>query len=144
MKFWEKVTLEEMTDQQWESLCDGCGLCCLHRFEDIETLKMEYTCVKCRYLNAERHCTVYANRTNKVSGCLNIRDLPKTLYRWLPETCAYRRINESRSLPNWHPLITGSTVTMETSRHAVGNWAISDDGIDVDEDFIIKMRESES
>ena len=80
MGFWEQKTLSEMTDAEWESLCDGCGLCCLHKLEDVETLLVEFTCVKCRYLGTSRQCEVYDERVDIVDDCLNVRDLgPRAL-----------------------------------------------------------------
>ena len=137
--FWETKTLDQMTDREWELLCDGCGLCCLHKFEDEETQALEFTCVKCQHLDSQRQCQVYSNRTEQVPDCLNIRDIPTDHYRWLPESCAYRRLNAGQPLPNWHPLLTGSSDAMEQGGHGVGDWAISDKGIDVTEDFIIKI-----
>ena len=107
MAFWESKQLHEMSYTEWESLCDGCGLCCLHKLEDIETSEVEFTCIKCRYLSQERRCGVYENRVEFVGDCLNIRDLDPEYYRWLPESCAYRRVHEQRPLPKWHPLNHG-------------------------------------
>lgn len=144
MTFWKTIPLHEMTDNQWDSLCDKCGLCCLHKFEDAETAEVKFTCVKCKYLGNDRQCKVYENRFNKVSGCLDIRTLPTFLYRWLPETCAYRRLHEKRSLPAWHPLITGSNYAMESAGHLVGDWAIPDTDVMVDNDFIVKLKVSDT
>ena len=119
MAFWEEKQLHEMSDSEWESLCDGCGLCCLHKLEDIETLEVEFTCVKCRYLDHNRSCEVYEERVNLVEDCLNVRDLDPEYYRWLPESCAYRRIHEQRPLPQWHPLRTGN----RAARRRVGTWS---------------------
>lgn len=144
MAFWEEKSLAEMTDVEWESLCDGCGLCCLHKLEDIETLQVEFTCVKCRYLGTNRHCEVYDKRIDIVDDCLNVRDLAPEYYRWLPETCAYRRIYEERPLAKWHPLITGDQQEMEAGGHAVGDWAISDSLATPDIDFIVRIKASDS
>jgi len=144
MAFWEQKQLSEMTDSEWESLCDGCGLCCLHKLEDIETKEVEFTCVKCRYLQQDRHCEVYAERTDRVEDCLNVRDLDRQYYRWLPESCAYRRIDEGRPLPKWHPLISGDSKAMEEGEFAVGEWAISDQLVDPDADFIVRIKASDS
>ena len=144
MAFWEKKTLPEMTDSEWEALCDGCGLCCLHKLEDIETLQVEFTCVKCRHLDQKRQCEVYDKRVDLVEDCLNVRDLDPEYYRWLPESCAYRRINEGRPLPNWHPLIVGHDQAMEGGGYAVGDWAISDAIATPDADFIVRIKASDS
>lgn len=143
MAFWQHKSLDEMTTMEWESLCDGCGLCCLHKFEDIQTEVVEFTCVKCQHLDSARRCGVYANRIGLVDGCLNVRDIPRTDYRWLPESCAYRRLDEGRELPKWHPLITGDRTAMEEGGYCVGDWAIGDDQVEhVDEDFIVTIKVS--
>ena len=144
MAFWEEKQLHEMSDSEWESLCDGCGLCCLHKLEDIETLEVEFTCVKCRYLDHNRSCEVYEERVNLVEDCLNVRDLDPEYYRWLPESCAYRRIHEQRPLPQWHPLRTGNREVMEKGGYAVGDWAISDRLATPDVDFIVRIKASDS
>lgn len=140
LKFWEHVCLANMTDAQWESLCDGCGLCCLHKFEDVETSELHYTCVKCRFLADQRQCGVYSERTLRVEGCLDIREIPVEQYRWLPESCAYRRLANDQPLPSWHPLMTGDSKQMAALGIGVGDWAIPDDQVDeVDEDFIVNL-----
>lgn len=138
--FWQHKTLDEMNSSEWESLCDGCGLCCLHKFEDVETEQLEYTCVKCQHLDSDRRCHVYSNRTQQVPECLNVRDIPKAQYRWLPESCAYRRLHEGKQLPDWHPLLTGDTGAMVDGGYAVGEWAIPDGNLEVTEDFIVKIK----
>jgi uncharacterized cysteine cluster protein YcgN (CxxCxxCC family) len=144
MVFWEEKQLSEMSDSEWESLCDGCGLCCLHKLEDIETLEVEFTCVKCRYLDNNRSCEVYEKRVSLVEDCLNVRDLDPEYYRWLPESCAYRRIHEQRPLPQWHPLRTGSHEAMDKAGYTVGDWAISDHLVTPDVDFIVRIKASDS
>ena len=144
MAFWESKQLSEMSEPEWESLCDGCGLCCLHKLEDVETSQVEFTCIKCRYLNQERRCGVYKNRVEFVEDCLNIRDLDPEYYRGLPESCAYRRMHEQRPLPKWHPLVAGSSQLMEEGGYAVGEWAISDSIARPDSDFIIRLVSSDS
>jgi uncharacterized cysteine cluster protein YcgN (CxxCxxCC family) len=106
--FWEAKRLGEMTQAEWESLCDGCGLCCLVRFEDEETGEVIPTRVHCRLFDPKTcRCSDYANRKVHVPECIkltpgNIEDL-----EWMPPSCAYRRLHEGKPLPHWHPLITG-------------------------------------
>lgn len=144
MAFWKEKQLSEMTSSEWESLCDGCGLCCLHKLEDVETLTVEFTCVKCAHLNEQRQCDVYSERIQKVEGCLNVRNLGQEHYHWLPSSCAYRRLSENQPLPLWHPLITGNSKTMEEGGYAVGEWAISENIVNPDLDFIIRVKASDS
>ena len=35
--FWHLYPLKALNDAEWEALCDGCGLCCLHKLQDDET-----------------------------------------------------------------------------------------------------------
>lgn len=115
--FWKTKKLSEMTDEEWEALCDGCGKCCLEKvvFEDDETLA--FTNVACRLLNRRTcRCTHYAERSRYVPECIRIRFENLKDYYWLPKTCAYRLLDEGKPLPAWHPLVSGS----EQSVHLAG------------------------
>ena len=107
-RFWETTPLTELTAEQWESLCDGCGKCCLEKFEDEETGDIVYSRVACALLDLETcRCRRYAERAQHMPDCVTI--VPQVLERpeWLPETCAYRLLAERKPLPDWHPLISG-------------------------------------
>jgi uncharacterized protein len=116
--FWKTKSLEEMTDSEWESLCDGCGRCCLVKLEDADDKNRTYfTDVGCRLLDgATCRCTDYPNRTNKVPDC--VRLTPRNVRRivWLPPTCGYRLVADGRNLYWWHPLVSGDPETV----HAAG------------------------
>ncbi len=106
--FWETTPLSDMSASQWESLCDGCGRCCLHKVEDTDTHEIFYTSVACKLLNIDTcRCRHYRNRHDHVSDCIQLRKEHLGHLGWLPESCAYRRLDEGRKLPDWHPLITG-------------------------------------
>ncbi len=107
-EFWKRKSLAEMTNSEWESLCDGCALCCLQKLEDEETGDVYFTDVACRLLDtATCRCTDYAARAKKVADCLVLSaDEPDT-FHWLPGSCAYRRLADGKDLPDWHPLRTG-------------------------------------
>ena len=109
-RFWERVPLPEMTHEEWEALCDGCGLCCLLKLEDIDSGRVHYTNVTCRLFDPEtRRCGNYALRRQLVKGCVHLtpENLDETA-AWMPASCAYRRLYEGRGLAGWHPLLSGT------------------------------------
>lgn len=106
--FWQSKRLAEMTPAEWESLCDGCGRCCLKKLEDETTGKVVYTDVACRLLDRERcRCTRYPERHTLVKDCVALDASSAETMRWLPTTCAYRRLAEGKPLEWWHPLVSG-------------------------------------
>ena len=108
MAFWREKTLAEMTDAEWESLCDGCGRCCLVLLEDDKAGEVWETDIACKLFDASwRRCTDYKNRRAKVPDCVRLTPDNAGALPWMPETCAYRRLAEGHDLPDWHPLLTG-------------------------------------
>src|ERR1044071_3731892 len=108
LPFWKRKTLKEMTLDEWESLCDGCAKCCLHKLEDPDTGELSFTNVACKLLDTKTcRCTNYAERTFLVPDCVEL--LPRNLggLAWLPNTCAYRLLHEGKDLQWWDPLISG-------------------------------------
>ena len=111
--FWETKSLAEMTAAEWESLCDGCGRCCVVLLEDDATGRLYETDVGCKLFDARaRRCTDYANRSARVPDCVRLSAENAASLNWLPETCAYRRLAHGQGLPDWHPLLTGSKRAM--------------------------------
>ena len=133
--FWESKRLEQMTVPEWESLCDGCGLCCLIRFEDEDTGEITPTRVACKLLDANLcRCSDYAGRKAQVPDCVkltpyNIDDLP-----WMPRSCAYRRLHEGLPLPAWHPLVTGDPESVHAAGVSIRGQTISEAALDEPED----------
>jgi uncharacterized cysteine cluster protein YcgN (CxxCxxCC family) len=106
--FWKRKSLSEMTDEEWESLCDGCGKCCLAKLEDEDTGEICWTSIGCRLFDGENcRCKDYENRFSLVPDCVRLTPENAGKISWLPKTCAYRLLANGRDLPDWHPLVTG-------------------------------------
>lgn len=135
--FWETKSLAHMNAREWESLCDGCGLCCLVRFEDEDSGEIIPTRVHCKLFDPEScRCTDYANRKRHVPDCIkltpgNIEKLP-----WMPKSCAYRRLDEGKPLPSWHPLITGDPESVHKAGVSIRGQTISEAELDEPEDAL--------
>ncbi len=125
--FWKYTALEELTPAQWESLCDGCGKCCLRKLEDEETREVFYTRVACRLLDTDSAtCTDYRHRAECMPDCVTLTPEVLTDPYWLPATCAYRLLAEGKNLPAWHPLISGDPRTVTFSGNSVAGRVVSE------------------
>jgi uncharacterized cysteine cluster protein YcgN (CxxCxxCC family) len=132
--FWETKSLAEMNPAEWESLCDGCGHCCLIKIEDVDTEELYVTNVACHMLDIETcQCRDYPNRFEKVSTCLRLGPNQLELFKYLPDSCAYRRLAEGRALPSWHPLKTGNRDSVHQAGISVKAYAVSEEYIHPDQ-----------
>jgi uncharacterized protein len=132
--FWKSKTLAEMTKPEWESLCDGCGRCCLNKLEDEDTGEFLYTRAACKLLDIGTcQCTDYVNRAKQVPDCVTLTAKNVAELGWLPETCAYRRLDEGLGLAWWHPLVSGTPETVRQAGISVENDAYTEEGITVEE-----------
>jgi uncharacterized protein len=135
MAFWKEKTLDEMTPLEWESLCDGCGRCCLVKLEDEDTAEIYATDVSCVLFDASTcQCKNYSQRATLVHDCVtltpdDVRSLP-----WLPPSCGYRLVNEGKDLPDWHPLVSGSSRTVHEAGVSVqGRVFASEDDVSLED-----------
>lgn len=140
--FWKTTALEDMTQQQWESLCDGCGKCCLNKLECEDTGDIHYTNVACRLLDVDSaQCKNYPRRKYLVPDCTLLTPDTVHLFKWLPQSCAYKLVAEGKDLPSWHPLKTGDPNSTRTSGHAVSGHIISErDAGDLEDHLVDKDR----
>jgi len=115
--FWKHKTLAEMSLEEWEALCDGCGICCLFKVEDEDSGEVQLTNVACRYLDMNTcTCQLYDQRINAMPTCIKLSPSKVQNLTWLPDTCTYRLVMQSKPLPDWHPLVSGDP----TSIHRAG------------------------
>ena len=125
--FWRRKTLEQLDQSEWESLCDGCGRCCLVKLEDEDTGDVHLTRLACRMLDHSTcRCSDYENRHAKMPDCVAIDPGKVRSLGWLPATCGYRLVAEGRELYWWHPLMSGDADTVHQAGVSVRGWATSE------------------
>ena len=130
--FWETKNLIDMNENEWESLCDKCGKCCVIKLEDFDTQEVHYTNVSCKLLcEKSASCKNYENRKSIVPDCIilspdNLKDL-----KWMPETCAYKLLNEGKKLHYWHPLLSGNDKDIVNSGNSVKNRVTNENKIKI-------------
>ena len=137
--FWKTKPLSAMSESEWESLCDGCGKCCLHKLQDEDTDRIHLTQVACRLLDLEScRCTRYTERRRFVPACVRVR--PETIASLtLPSSCAYRVLAEGGELASWHPLVSGEPASVHAAGKSIRAWAVSERDVPDDElqDYVI-------
>ncbi len=141
-KFWEKKPLKKLSPREWEALCDGCGKCCLNKLEEEDTGEVALTRVACRLLDDQTcQCAHYETRHSFIPECIVLKpeNLDTHAY-WMPQTCAYRRLWEGKSLPDWHPLVTGDPDSVHRAGVSVRGMTVSefDTPLEEWEDYIIE------
>ena len=125
--FWKRKTLAQMSRAEWESLCDGCGRCCLHKLRDEDTDELHWTEVGCSLLDTRTGlCRDYANRKARVPDCVKLTPARLARIDWLPPTCAYRLVRDGQDLPGWHPLVSGDPATVRAAGVSVAGRVVSE------------------
>lgn len=139
--FWKTKTLDEMNNEEWESLCDGCGLCCLNKLEDWDSGDVVFTSVRCQLMDGETcRCVDYPNRQDTIPDCIQltpneVREIP-----WLPPSCAYRLVRDGLDLYWWHPLVSGDPETVHIAGISAKGRTVPEEGIAVEdyEDYVVE------
>jgi uncharacterized cysteine cluster protein YcgN (CxxCxxCC family) len=138
--FWKTKTLDQMSDHEWESLCDGCGRCCLNKLEDWETGEIAWTNISCTLLDGETcRCKDYDNRQATVPDCIRLTLEEVRSITWLPPTCAYRLLRDGRDLYWWHYLVSGDRDTVHEAGISVRGRTVAEVDIALEdyEDYIV-------
>ncbi|HHJ39822.1 MAG: hypothetical protein AXA67_06440 [Methylothermaceae bacteria B42] len=136
--FWETKSLTEMSLQEWESLCDRCGKCCLHKIEDEDTGEIFFTNVVCNLFDFNKGaCTQYRLRRQLVPDCMDLKEKFPPL-DWLPFTCAYRLVAEGKPLPDWHPLVCQNPKQIQEAGVSIRSYAVYEKDVDAIEDHVLE------
>ncbi len=139
MKFWEQKPLSALSNEEWESLCDNCGKCCLHKLEDEDSGEIFYTSVVCDLIDLDScRCTRYRERCTLVPDCLDLKQHNFAGFNWLPATCAYKLLAEGKPLPSWHPLISKDPDSVREAGVAISSYAMKESEVGSVEDHIIE------
>ena len=139
LPFWREKRLTQMNSEEWESLCDGCGKCCLEKLEDSNTAKVSYTNIGCELLDVnECRCTNYAERQRYVPDCVRLTSANIASLKWMPSTCAYKLLSEGKNLPDWHPLVSNNPNSVHEAGISIRNRAIDSDDAGDFEDHIVQ------
>ncbi len=138
LKFWETKSLVEMTTEEWESLCDSCGKCCLIKLEDEDSGEIVFTSAVCDLIDLDScRCTRYSERCTLVPECIDLKQHDFAEYNWLPTTCAYRLLTDGLPLPDWHPLISGNPDSVKDAGVSISSYAIKESQVEDFEDHVI-------
>ena len=130
--YWNNKPLHELSHEQWEMLCDGCGKCCLHKLQDEDTNEVFYTRVACKLLDTKSGgCQDYDQRFSRVPDCMDVAKMLPSEMAWLPNSCAYRLRADNKPLPQWHPLISGKQSSVHKETKSIRGRVVSE--VDVDE-----------
>ncbi|MBT5134549.1 YcgN family cysteine cluster protein [Luminiphilus sp.] len=130
--YWNNTPLHELSHEQWEMLCDGCGKCCLHKLQDEDTNEVFYTRVACKLLDTKSGgCQDYDQRFSRVPDCMDVAKMLPSEMAWLPNSCAYRLRADNKPLPQWHPLISGKQSSVHKETKSIRGRVVSE--VDVDE-----------
>lgn len=133
--FWKRKTLTEMNQEEWESLCDGCGLCCLQKLEDEDDpAAIYYTRIACKLLDRDScQCSNYSNRRQQVPDCIQLTPKDAGDFAWLPPSCGYRLVAEGEDLPPWHHLVCGDRKAVHKAGISQAGRMLAEDAVDEDD-----------
>jgi len=135
--FWKTKKLSEMSSEEWESLCDGCGRCCIYVLHNEDNGDVFETDIACKLFDVKRRrCTDYENRMKRVSDCVQLTPENAGALKWMPPTCAYRRLAEGKGLPKWHPLRTGDKSSVVKAGIAVSKNLVSENDLEITDELL--------
>lgn len=138
--FWERP-LGALNEAEWEALCDGCGKCCLHKAEDVDTGRIYFSNIRCRLLDGETgRCRDYAHRRQFVPDCVRLSPQSIEDIVWLPQTCAYRLRAAGKPLPDWHYLICGDRDAVQAQGHGIRGWTVAEEEAGDMEDHLVERE----